>query len=132
MHAEGKAHFRRRRGLIAVRLTIHIDHLDAILVSDGHPDRIPEVSWGCSSWLLLHSLRTCSDLNLIDSDLTGGGKLDGAWIATEANTRCPKSKVRRGSAIQTELVLRARPRIIRHMYCSKATRTHSGELSFAI
>jgi hypothetical protein len=73
-----ETHFRRRGRLIAVRLTIYIDHLDAILVSDGYSDGIPEVSWRCSSWLLLHPLRTCGDLNLVDSDLTCGGKLDGA------------------------------------------------------
>ena len=85
--------------MIAVCLTIYIDHLDAILVSDGYSDRIPEASWRCSSWLLLHPLRTCSDLNLVDSDLTGGGKLDGAWGVTEAHACWPESKVGRRSAI---------------------------------
>jgi hypothetical protein len=94
-----ETYFRRRRRLIAVRLTIYIDHFDAILVSDGHSDRIPEMSWRCSSWLLLHPLRTCSDLNLVDSDLTGGGKLDGAWGGAEAHACRPESKVGRGSAI---------------------------------
>lgn len=92
-YAREETHFRRRRWLIAVRLTIYIDHLDAILVADGHSDGIPEVSWRCSSWLLLHPLRTCADLNLINSDLTGGGKLDGARVATKANSGRPKSKV---------------------------------------
>ena len=98
-HAQKETHFWRRKRLVAVRLTIYIDHLNAILVSDGHSDGISEVSWRCSSWLLLHPLRTCRDLNLVDSDLTGGRKLDGAWGVTKANACRPESKVGRGSAI---------------------------------
>jgi hypothetical protein len=98
-HTQKETHFRRRRWLIAVRLTIYIDHLDTILVSDGHSDGIPKVGWRCSSWLLLHPLRTRSDLNLVNSDLTGGRKLDGTWVATKANACRPESKVRRRSAI---------------------------------
>jgi hypothetical protein len=131
-YMQKETHFRRRRRLIAVRLTIYIDHLDAILVSNGYSDGIPEMGWRCSSWLLLHPLRTCSDLNLVDSDLTGGGKLDGAWGVTEAHACRPESKVRRGSAIQTKLVLGAGPWIIRHTHYSRLTETHSGEFSFVI
>ena len=98
-YAQKETHFRRRRRLIAVRLTTYIDHLEAILGSDGHSDGIPEVNWRCSSWLFLHPIRTCSDLNLVDSNLTGGGKLDGTWGVTEANDCRPESKVGRGSAI---------------------------------
>lgn len=92
-YAQNETHLRRRRWLIAVRLTVYIDHLDTILVSDRHSDGTPEVSWRCSSWLLLHPFRTCIDLNLVNSDLTGGGKLDGTWVATKADACRPESKV---------------------------------------
>ena len=127
-----KTHFRRRRGQIAVRLTIYIDHLDAILVSDGQSDGIPEVCWWRGSWLPLHPLRTCSDLNLIDSDLTGGWKLDGACVATETKACRSESKVRRRSAIKTKLVLRPGPRMIRRMHYPGLRETHSSEFSFEI
>jgi hypothetical protein len=107
-----RTHF-RRRWLIAVRLAVHVDHLYAILVTGGHSDGIPEVSWGCSSRFLLHPLRTCGDLNLIDSDLTGGRKLNRAWVASKAKAACSEIKVRRGGAIQTKLVLQAGQCIIR-------------------
>jgi hypothetical protein len=118
--------------LIAVCLTINIDHLDTILVSDGHSDGIPEVRWGCGSWLLLHPLRVCGDLDLINSDLTGWRKLDGARVATEAKTSRSESKVGRRCTIKTKLVLWAGPRIIRRTHYPRLTETHSGELSFDI
>jgi hypothetical protein len=90
---KGNSYFRRRRGLIAVRLTIYVDHFYTILVSKSDPYRIPEERRGCSSWLLLHTLRACGDLNLINSDLTCWGEFDGARIATETKAGRPESKV---------------------------------------
>jgi len=118
--------------LIAVRLTIDVDHFYTILVSKGDPYRISEVRRGCSSWLLLQTLRACGDLNLINSDLTCWGEFDGARIATEPKAGRPESKVRRGSAIKTKLVLRTEGRIMRRIHLSEIAETHSGELSFAI
>lgn len=126
------SHFRRRRGLIAVCLTIDIDHFYTVLVSKSDPYRIPEGCRGCSSWLLLHTLRACRDLNLINSDLTCWGEFDGARIATETKAGRPKSKVRRGSAIKTKLVLWTEGRIMTRIQLSEIAETYSGEESFEI
>jgi hypothetical protein len=79
--------------LIAVRLTIYVDHFYTILVSESDPYRIPEECWGCSPWLLLQTLRACSDLNLVNSDFTCRREFDGARIATETKAGRPKSEV---------------------------------------
>ena len=79
--------------MIAVRLTIYVDHFYTILVSNSDPYRIPEGSWGCSSWLLLHTLCACDDLNLINSDLTCWREFDRARIATETKAGRPEGEV---------------------------------------
>ena len=89
----GNSHFWRRWRLIAVRLTVYIDHFHTILVSKSDPYRIPEGCWGCGSWLLLQTLRARSDLNLINSDLTCWGEFNGARIATEAKAGRSESEV---------------------------------------
>jgi hypothetical protein len=89
----GNSHFWRRRGLIAVRLTIYVDHFYTVLVSKSNPHRCSEGRWGCSSWLLLQTLCACGDLSLINSDLTCWGEFNGARIATEAKAGRPESEV---------------------------------------
>jgi hypothetical protein len=89
----GNSHFWRRWGLIAVRLTIYVDHFYTILVSKSDPYRSPEGRWGRSSWLLLQTLRACGDLDLINSDLTCWGEFNGTRIATEAKAGRPESEV---------------------------------------
>ena len=89
----GNSHFWRGRGLIAVGLTIYVDHFYTILMTQNDPYRIPEGRWGCSSWLLLHTLRACGDLNLINSDLTCWREFDRARIATETKAGRPEGEV---------------------------------------
>lgn len=128
----GNSHFWRRWRLIAVRLTIYVDHFHTILVSKSDSYRISEGRRGCGSWLLLQTLRACSDLNLIDSDLTCWGEFNGTRIATEAKAGRSESEVRRGSAIKTKLVIHTEGPMMRCIQTSEIAETYSEELSFPI
>ena len=79
--------------MIAVRLTIYVDHFHTILVSKSDPYRTPEGRRGCSSWLLLQAFCACGDLNLINSDLACWGEFDRARIAAETKAGRPESEI---------------------------------------
>jgi|SRR6267378_621908 len=128
----GNSHFWRWRWLIAVRLTVYVDHFYTILVSKGNPYRIPEMSRGCSSWFFLQTLRACGDLNLINSDLACWGEFDGTRISTKTKPRRPESEVRRGSTVKTKLVRWTERRVMRCIHLSEMAATHSSKVSFAI
>lgn len=80
-----------RRG---IRLAVHVNHFDSILMANRCPDHFAQVSRWCCTGLLLDALQIGLQGRVVHTDLAGGGKFNRAKRCTRSKSggrRCVES-----------------------------------------